>query len=1354
MWAMERWHLAATAALLASVQVSQCQQVPYDMLATGQFVMQANGEGEPQCVRPGGELREVRCCTEGAGAQRQLFPSTSYIQNPGCSVRASAHLRDVGCAPRAQTLDEAAAICAAEGRGARLCTVEELMGPSRWSAVLNTDQRGLSGWTPSMNGSIVDLGAGCAASTGYRCDYPDTESVWTGDACYFPVGQWANRGDGTAHECVPVHSQRAVICCSDQIQPGFRMNDDGCPAARADFASHGCVNAATLDEAKEICAAEGARLCTSNEMNSRFRGLGVVSCTQQLGCGHDSRYVWSAQSCDFCGVDPWQAVHSEGSRDGCTPPGVPGSRSGDSVCDPQCDVEECGRDGGDCDAGLQAYAVVGSSDSSHSSWSQQACRDALELHAVRCCSGEGLPGYSVAPADCSLNIWSKCLDTGAATLQDAIQSCHADGARICSVDEIYSGCTASSCDGNARLVWTNETCRQFGEECQSAGCTESGTAGSLLDNAVCDPACNRPECGNDNDACAPGTVQVGSHAIVIQGNPRRLLADWEQSVCTDSEERHSVVCCSDEARPDYIQNLDEACSGVWANSELLSRMTLGCANSMTLQEAADICFADGARLCSLDEVYLGCASGSGCNHDNHNVWTNEPCEFQSQDCLASCPPLWFGDGKCDPECDGPQCSFDGGDCPNYLVRSTDALGVCTPACRSQQMTNNPANCNSEDGCGWVSHCVVEEHSCPSMNVMDCLTAPGCRFEYPNCVEACPGLDQDLCSATDACGWVDDECISPCASYTDSDSCGSSHADSGCTWEAECISGCSALGHSECSTSPTCTWLEADDDSRCTEVTCSSRVELDSCTTTDGCLWDGLINYDDGDESCSAACRDKDRQIKIRNEDGLVTACPCKEGYYDSTNVIIHCWEGEQKDHPRLDDLNKKFVADNHTKNVLQGTWKSQCLACPDCIDCSGGSDWTAVKIMDEFGLFAQEVQADSYNTTGSKLVVDVFRCPMPGSCAELSFADIFSGATRSCRGGYDDALATPLCGACKAGYSKDGDECTACDALKGSAVAVLVALLVGIGVGAAAQFRLRFAPDHLQVAAAMLRLMWPRISQSLTLMITNYQIVSGLPDRVGIRFPPWITEMLQAMRTLISIDILNLPGLRCLFGTDFYVKFVSTMVAPLVIVVVIWLAAKRQLENLRTTAMPMPANLQVDLDLIGKRGSLARRQHIRRMLNFKLSRCVVASKVQSPYYALMMFVVYLRYPAMTRVIFDMFRCRKVAAALDAWNDVAVLDANYRELCWQGTHQYFWFVGLGFFVACTLGVPAFFLYKLNTMKTIIAGRPASEDYTPAVGKIGHKGYKPEVGTPALRGNPDYVDVAPCVLLFFPPSASNA
>ena len=85
MWAMERWYLAATAALLASVQVSQCQQVPYDVLATGQFVMQANGEGEPQCVRPGGQLREVRCCTEGAGAQRQLFPSTSYIQNPGCS---------------------------------------------------------------------------------------------------------------------------------------------------------------------------------------------------------------------------------------------------------------------------------------------------------------------------------------------------------------------------------------------------------------------------------------------------------------------------------------------------------------------------------------------------------------------------------------------------------------------------------------------------------------------------------------------------------------------------------------------------------------------------------------------------------------------------------------------------------------------------------------------------------------------------------------------------------------------------------------------------------------------------------------------------------------------------------------------------------------------------------------------------------------------------------------------------------------------------------------------------------------------------------------------------------------------
>jgi len=501
--------------------------------------------------------------------------------------------------------------------------------------------------------------------------------------------------------------------------------------------------------------------------------------------------------------------------------------------------------------------------------------------------------------------------------------------------------------------------------------------------------------------------------------------------------------------------------------------------------------------------------------------------------------------------------------------------------------------------------------------------------------------------------------------------------------------------------------------------------------------------DDEDEFCSAACRDKDRQIKVKDDDGLVTGCPCKAGYYDSTNIEIHCWEGTRKDDPKLDLLNSKFVRDRFTKDELEGTWKSQCLACPDCIDCSTGSAWKDVKIVgpspdhpEGFGLFVSEVA----NATGSKVVVDVFKCPMPGSCTELNFADIFAGTTRSCTEGYDDSSSTPLCGACKVGYSMDGDGCTACDVIRTSSVVVMAALSVAIVVGSAASLRLRFSPHHLQVAAAMLRLMWPRISQSLTLMITNYQIVSGLPDRVGVPFPPVIANLLKAMKTMISIDILNLPGLACVFASDFYLKFISTMLAPLFIVIGLGLLSKWHLKRLRTTTMPMPEDLAVDLDTIGPKGSLVRRQHVARMINFKLCRAVIASKIQAPYYSLMCFIIYLRYPACTRIIFDMFRCRTVAPGYK------LLDANYQVQCYEGTHVYFYVVGIVFLVAYTFAIPVFFLYKLTSFKKTILGQPASDDYKPAVGKKGEAGYTPQEGTAMITGNPNYIEIAPFKPMF--------
>ena len=177
-----------------------------------------------------------------------------------------------------------------------------------------------------------------------------------------------------------------------------------------------------------------------------------------------------------------------------------------------------------------------------------------------------------------------------------------------------------------------------------------------------------------------------------------------------------------------------------------------------------------------------------------------------------------------------------------------------------------------------------------------------------------------------------------------------------------------------------------------------------------------------------------------------------------------------------------------------------------------------------------------------------------------------------------------------------------------------------------------------------------------------------------------------------------------------------------------------------TVTMPLPKDLDVDLDSIGPKGSVERRKIVHRTINFKVCRAVVGSKIQAPYYAFIIFVLYLRFPAVSRLIFDMFRCRPVGA------DRSLLEADYKQVCFEAEHLVYYWVGWFFLCAYTLGIPVYILYKLTSFKTTILGRPASDDYRPAVGKKGTGGYVPQVGEAAIAGNPNYIEIAPFKPLF--------
>jgi hypothetical protein len=100
---------------------------------------------------------------------------------------------------------------------------------------------------------------------------------------------------------------------------------------------------------------------------------------------------------------------------------------------------------------------------------------------------------------------------------------------------------------------------------------------------------------------------------------------------------HEVRCCSDKAHKRY--NKRPGCS-VWGES--LDINQIRCIHSATWQQAYDHCAADGARLCTAEELAADCTRGSGCQHDADMIWSLTPAaehhELECADGLATTIP--------------------------------------------------------------------------------------------------------------------------------------------------------------------------------------------------------------------------------------------------------------------------------------------------------------------------------------------------------------------------------------------------------------------------------------------------------------------------------------------------------------------------------------------------------------------------------------------------------------------------------------------------------------------------------------------------------------------------------------------
>ena len=559
--------------------------------------------------------------------------------------------------------------------GGRLCTKEEIFMGCTLLTGCNFDHAFL--WSDSTGYALVDStdtdSTAEEEGNGSHSDIIQAtgglEHSSSANNNNIPNLIWTVCGDVTNQECFLRESATEVVsatvadekhkvqCCSDVELPGWTKNY-GCSVwAESELqgpdGSQKCFHSETFLEAQEICHDNGGRLCTREELYQR--------CTVGTGCTHEDDLIWTSTIVDQSTLtaEGYWAAKGFGNvtklefdtrvehpfrccsdralpnwyklRDNCNVHAISdltpgGCQSGawvvaHKICQTVggrlCSKDEIMRGctiGTGCDydqfflwTGTKGYlssdtvvqSVVGSSSSSSqplggSSSSSSAldtstpqlfwavCRDitntvclskqsAIEVvseasqykHTVTCCSDTRIRNWKKAKG---CHVWAqsklndKCYPSESLFAAQAI--CAQHGGRLCTRQELLQRCTvATGCNHESELVWT-------------------GTP-------------------------AQGVVREGYWAVTGYGTEAKLELD--------PAAKNHFRCCSDQALPGWPQ-LRENCN-VYAVSE-----TPNCQSGIW-QIAKDSCAAVGGRLCTKQELMMGCTIGTGCTFDHFFLWS-------------------------------------------------------------------------------------------------------------------------------------------------------------------------------------------------------------------------------------------------------------------------------------------------------------------------------------------------------------------------------------------------------------------------------------------------------------------------------------------------------------------------------------------------------------------------------------------------------------------------------------------------------------------------------------------------------------------------------------------------------------
>ena len=206
-----------------------------------------------------------------------------------------------------------------------------------------------------------------------------------------------------------------------------------------------------------------------------------------------------------------------------------------------------------------------------------------------------------AASELAYNALGELLDPAAACQRASVfhaeQICASNGARLCSVLELYQHSALSGCNFDSANKVSGSSCS-----------TPSGEPGFFIVPSFFDNASN-PFCVGESNTTAYAVRCCADEVVRFRIRTRKTCKQLQASNGFLPSSSKRINSCGG-------SKVATAADG-----------TAACIDDpVSFEQAAKACSAIGARMCSFSELVIGVSSSTGCLHNGRPIWSSSPCD--------------------------------------------------------------------------------------------------------------------------------------------------------------------------------------------------------------------------------------------------------------------------------------------------------------------------------------------------------------------------------------------------------------------------------------------------------------------------------------------------------------------------------------------------------------------------------------------------------------------------------------------------------------------------------------------------------------------------------------------------------